>query len=121
MGPGGRKVVALGITIAILGVGASLIAGGTEEIGEFFDDLAEPAEEDSGETVTLEDTTIESGELPEPAEPEEPIAPAEPEPAPGTDGDVEDQFEEARRQLDCIAEAPDAEAMARCVQTPPGP
>ncbi|MGI9020135.1 MAG: hypothetical protein ACR2G3_05440 [Solirubrobacterales bacterium] len=112
IGPGGRKFLAAGIALIALVAGAFAIAGGAEEIGDFFDELA--AERGGEETTTLEDTTIESGEFPAP----EPGAPAQPGPAPppGTEEYVEDQFERAQRQLDCIARAPDAEAMAQCVQ-----
>ena len=66
IGPGGRKFVAVGVLLIALGVGGYLIGGNTEEIGDFFDEIAQEAgqEEGEGETTTLEDTTIESGELP---------------------------------------------------------
>ena len=122
MGPGGRKVVALGITLIVLILGGILVAGGTEEIGDFFDELAQKDEGANEQTITLEDTTLEDTSLPEPAVPEQPVDPApapEAESAPDIPDDVDDQFEDAQRQLQCIADAPDAEAMAKCVE-PPG-
>ena len=86
MGPGGRKVVALGITLIVLILGGILIAGGTEEIGDFFDELAQKDEGANEQTTTLEDTTIEDATLPEPAVPEEPVDPVPaPEPKPEAD------------------------------------
>jgi len=121
IGSGGRKVVAVGILLIALSVGAYYVGGGAEEIGDFFDELAQEVGEDEGEgeTTTLEDTTIKSGELPQPVEPEQPVEPIpapEAAPEPGSPGDVEHQLDEAERTFECISRAEDAEAMAQCVQ-----
>ncbi len=48
IGPGGRKFVAVGVLLIAIGVGAYLIGGSTEEIGDFFDEIAKEAREEEG-------------------------------------------------------------------------
>lgn len=116
IGPGGRKFLAAGISLIVLATGAYYAANGTEEIKDFFDELAAPPDQGGDPTVTLEDTTIESGELP-PPEPK-PSVPEVPAAPPGSPDAIDQQLERAQRQLECIQRAADVEAMARCVQTP---
>ena len=107
IGPGGRKFLAVAILLIVLGTGAYYAITEGEEIRDFLEELAEEPGADE-DTVTLEDTTIESGEPAAPPQPEatDPAAPDE-------------QLDRARRQLDCISEAAaDTDAIARCVQGP---
>jgi hypothetical protein len=71
-GPGGRRFLAIGITLIVLAVGAYYLIGGREEIGDFLDELSTTSDEPTS-TTTLEDTTSESGG-PAPPEPGSPPA-----------------------------------------------
>ena len=65
IGPGGRKFVAVGVLLIALGVGGYLVGGNAEEIGTSSTrSRRRPGRRRARETTTIEDTTIESGELP---------------------------------------------------------